>query len=70
MPKKVGHFAASLGACLAFIYIFLPYLTDSVPMLNRMSQYLDSNGIDPTRYYYTDVAQVKESEDYLETVLK
>jgi hypothetical protein len=34
-----------------------------------MSQYLDENGIDPTRYYYTDVAQVKEAEEYLDSVL-
>jgi hypothetical protein len=69
MSRKIGKFAASLGVCLVFIYVFLPYLTESVGILNRMSQYLESNGIDPTRYYYTDVAQVKESENYLDTVL-
>jgi hypothetical protein len=31
--------------------------------------YLDNNGIDPTRYYYTDVEQVQEGEDYLRSVL-
>ena len=67
--KRVGKFVASLSVCLVFIYVFLPYLTSSVGVLNRMSQYLESNGIDPTRYYYTDVAQVKESENYLDTVL-
>ncbi len=34
-----------------------------------MSQYLENNGIDPTRYYYTDVVQVKEAENYLDIVL-
>ena len=34
-----------------------------------MSVYLDKNGIDPSRYYYTDVEQVQEGEDYLRTVL-
>ncbi|SHO49494.1 hypothetical protein [Desulfopila aestuarii] len=67
--QKIGNFAASLGACLIFVYVFLPFLTESVTILNRMSQYLDNNGIDPTRYYYTDVEQVKESEEYLQTAL-
>lgn len=66
---KIGKFGASLGACLMFIYVFLPFLTRSVDILDRMSQYLDNNGIDPTRYYYTDVVQVKEAENYLETTL-
>lgn len=69
MLKKIGKFAVSLSVCLVLIYVVLPYLTESVGILNRMSQYLETNGIDPTRYYYTDVAQVKESENYLETVL-
>jgi hypothetical protein len=69
MLRKVGKLAVSLSVCLIFIYVFLPYLTESVGILNRMSQYLESNGIDPTRYYYTDVAQVKEAENYLDTVL-
>ena len=65
--RKIGNFCASLGACLMFIYVFLPFMTRSVDILDRMSHYLDNNGIDPTRYYYTDVAQVKEAENYLET---
>lgn len=69
MLQKTGKLAASLSVCLLFVYVFLPYLTESVSILHRMSQYLESNGIDPTRYYYTDVAQVKEAERYLETVL-
>jgi hypothetical protein len=68
--QKYSKFVASLGACLLFVYVFLPFLTKSVGVLNRMSEYLEDNGIDPTRYYYTDVSQVKEAENYLETVLK
>ena len=67
--RKIGNFGASLGACLMFIYVFLPFMTRSVDILDRMSHYLDNNGIDPTRYYYTDVVQVKEAENYLETTL-
>ncbi len=69
MLQKWTKFAASLSACLVFVYVFLPFMTESVDVLNRMSQYLDNNGIDPTRYYYTDVEQVKEAENYLQTVL-
>jgi hypothetical protein len=69
MTQKLINFAASLGFCLIFVYVFLPYLTESVGILNRMSQYLEHNGIDPSRYYYTDVVQVKEAELYLDTVL-
>jgi hypothetical protein len=69
MSQKLRKFGAVLSACLLFIYVFLPFLTESVPVLNRMSQYLDNSGIDPTRYYYTDVEQVKESEEYLRVAL-
>lgn len=70
MSQKCTKLVVSLGACLFFVYVFLPYMTESVDVLNKMSQYLDDNGIDPTRYYYTDVEQVKEAENYLATVLK
>ena len=70
LPARVGKFILILGIALAFIYGFLPMLTSSVPVLGRMAQYLDSNGIDPTRYYYTDVEQVKEAELYLRSVLR
>jgi hypothetical protein len=69
MWQKIRNFAISLSACLIFVYVFLPFLTKSVDVLNRMSQYLDNNGIDPSRYYYTDVEQVKESENYLQAAL-
>lgn len=69
VSRKIRNLGALLGACLLFVYVFLAFLTESVPILNRMSRYLDNNGIDPTRYYYTDVEQVKESEQYLQEVL-
>lgn len=58
------------GTALAFVYLFLPLLTNSFDILHSMSLYLADNGIDPTRYYYTDVEQVKEGENYLYSVLK
>jgi hypothetical protein len=35
-----------------------------------MSDSLEKNGIDPSRYYYTDVEQVKEAELYLDSIFK
>lgn len=69
LPLRLRNFILSLGALLLFVYGFLPFLTHSFEVLSRMSQYLDENGIDPTRYYYTDVEQVKEAEEYLDSVL-
>jgi len=69
LPQRLGMFAVTLGIMLSFVFVLLPLLTNSCSILHRMSVYLDNNGIDPTRYYYTDVEQVKESEIYLRTVL-
>lgn len=70
MPQKWAKLLLFLTVCLFFVYVFLPYMTRSVDVLDKMSQYLDDNGIDPSRYYYTDVEQVKEAENYLSTVLE
>jgi hypothetical protein len=70
LPVRLKNFVLALGATFAFVYLFLPLLTSSCDILNRMSVYLDANGIDPTRYYYTDVEQVKEGEEYLRSVLE
>jgi len=69
LPVRIKNFFLALGTALAFVYLFLPLLTSSCGILHRMSVYLDNNGIDPTRYYYTDVEQVQEGEDYLRRVL-
>lgn len=66
---RIGQFVLAMATALTFVYVFLPFLTSSCGILNRMSIYLENNGIDPTRYYYTDVEQVKESELYLRSVL-
>ena len=70
LPVRLKNFVLALGSTLAFIYLFLPMLTNSVGVLHRMSLYLADNGIDPTRYYYTDVEQVKEGEEYLRFALE
>jgi hypothetical protein len=70
LPVRLKKFFLALGTALAFVYLFLPLLTSSCGILHRMSVYLDNNGIDPTRYYYTDVEQVQEGEDYLRRALE
>ena len=69
LPVRLKNFVLATGTALAFVYLFLPLLTNSCGILHRMSVYLDNNGIDPTRYYYTDVEQVKEGEEYLRFAL-
>lgn len=67
--QRLGRFTLILGTALSFVYVLLPMLTGSCSLLQQMSSFLDESGIDPSRYYYTDVEQVKESEEYLRTVL-
>ena len=69
LPSRIRKFIITLAGVLAFIYILLPLLTGSFDILFRMSLSLDENRIDPSRYYYTDVDQVMESEQYLRMVL-
>ena len=69
LAVRLKNFVLATGTALAFVYLFLPLLTNSCGILHRMSVYLDNNGIDPTRYYYTDVEQVKEGEEYLRFAL-
>ncbi len=70
LPHRLRKLAVLLGAALVFVYVFLPLLTRSFDILGSMSDYLEESGIDPTRYYYTDVEQVKEAELYLDSVLQ
>ena len=58
---RTKKFILVLGIAFAFVYCLLPLLTNSIGILNRMSLFLEETGIDPTRYYYTDVDQVIES---------
>ena len=68
--SRLARFIVLLGLAAFLVFGVLPALTSNVPILDRMAHYLDENGIDPTRYYYTDVEQVREAELYLRTVLE
>jgi hypothetical protein len=69
LTRRLASFCAALLTMLTLIFGVLPLLTNSVDILQKMSVTLADNDIDPSRYYYTDVAQVAESENYLETAL-
>ncbi len=69
LTRRLTSFFAVLLTMLTLIFGVLPLLTNSVDILQKMSITLADNDIDPSRYYYTDVAQVAESESYLETAL-
>ena len=69
LSKRLKSFALTLGAAFFIVYAVLPALTERVGILKQMSQALEASGIDPSRYYYTDVEQVAESEAYLHTAL-
>ena len=66
---RIIKFILTLTLVLTFVYGLLPLLTGSFDVLNRMSQSLEESGIDPSRYYYTDVEQVMEAEQYLRSAL-
>lgn len=70
LSQRIRNFILTCVAVLLFVFVFLPFLTSSFDILSRMAACLDENEIDPTRYYYTDVEQVKEAEQYLASVLK
>lgn len=67
--RRLGLFVLALALTFSVIYGALPWLTQSVDILQRMSVLLEEQNIDPSRYYYTDVAQVAESEHYLRAAL-
>lgn len=67
--NRLFRLTLTLAGTLCFFCLVLPALNRSVAILGKMAGDLAENGIDPTRYYYTDVEQVKEGERYLSGVL-
>lgn len=70
LSLRLRNFTLTFGLLLLFIYGALPLLTRSFAPLQRMSESLEGNGIDPTRWYFTDVEQVKDAERHLNMVLR
>lgn len=52
-----------------FFYILLSFITQKTPVLYRMSEVLEWHEIDPSRWYYSNVPQTLEGEQYLRGVL-
>lgn|GEM_PF-773813 len=67
---RIRQFVLAAGIMFSFVYLFLPFLTKSCSPLQHMAECLEETGIDPSRYYYTDVEQVQEGELYLRSVLE
>ena len=67
---RLKNFVLALGTSLVIVYVFMPFLTCSCGSLTNMARHLDQTGIDPSRYYYTDVEQVDEGERYLRGALE
>jgi hypothetical protein len=69
LPLRLRDLVIALLAGVAFFYLLLPLLNRTFPILEKTSRHLEQHGIDPTRYYYTDVSQVAAGEEYLRTAL-
>lgn len=69
LPLRLRDLCVALVVVAGFFQIFLPLLTDAVPILQETAVLLEEYDIDPSRYYYTDVRQVAEGEAYLRSAL-
>ena len=70
LPLRLRDFVVSLLAGVVFFYVLLPFINNSFTILRKTSAHLENHGIDPSRYYYTDVDQVAEGENYLRSALQ
>jgi hypothetical protein len=68
--NRLVRLILALAFTFLFVYGVLPQVTSRVPILARMRTKLDSNGIAPSRYYYTDVDQVMEGEHYVRQAIR
>jgi len=69
LARRLARFILVIGLALTIVYGLLPLITKSFSITRRMAVSLENTEIDPSRYYYTDVEQVLESELYLRSVL-
>ena len=65
---RLFRFALAVGCALVFSNVLLPALTRSCDRLERMAAALEDNGIDPSRYYYTDPQRKHAADDRMNTV--
>lgn len=75
MPKGslVGRWCRltlAVSCVLVFSNVILPALTRSCDRLSRMAAALEDSGIDPSRYYYTDVPAVGDAIHNIDNALR
>ena len=70
LGRRLVRLALAMGGLLLFATILLPTLTRSCEPLQRMAQVIEDSGIDPSRYYYTDVEAVGEAVHTIENALR
>lgn len=69
LAVRLRNFVLFLGTAIAIVYGVLPALTNAYEPLARMNAYLDKYDIDPSRYYFSDVPVVSESEQHIRNVM-
>ena len=70
LSVRLFRLALAVGCALAFSNVLLPALTRSCDRLERMAAALEDNGIDPSRYYYTDVPAVGDAIHTIDNSLR
>lgn len=70
LSVRLRRFFIGLLLLLGSVYVILPAITKSVSVLHTMSIYLQHNGIDPSRYFYTDIEAVTDAENHMEEVMQ
>ena len=70
LGRRLCRLALAMGGLLLFATVLLPALTRSCEPLQRMAQVIEDSGIDPSRYYYTDVEAVGDAVHTIENSLR
>ncbi|MFH1984552.1 MAG: hypothetical protein ABIL58_22135 [Pseudomonadota bacterium] len=70
LSVRLCRFAVAVCCVLLFSNVLLPALTRSCDRLERMAAALEDSGIDPSRYYYTDVPAVGEAIHAIDNSLR
>ncbi len=67
---RVRNLLLGICAVLLLMYVLLPLLTRSIPVLSHMAAHVEESGINPGYYYYTDVEAVSEAEKHMQEVMQ
>ncbi len=53
--RRWSSFTLALALTWVACFVAAPALVECSPAMTQMARFIDSSGIDTTRYYYTDV---------------